>query len=315
MNISAPFLAYLVDFASIRGIAPHTLKQLLTNPEIDCNAEESQVSAEEYLKVLQQLVATQNDDYLGLAYGAYLNLGALGLIYKISLGASSIEQAFKLLEDYLSVNFPLIQIEKYMLSNHIHIELKARVADKVLSRHLLDSTCAIIYRELCMMMNAESVAMTLPYKEVSMYEQRLKAHISQGETYSFTFDVQQVNQEINQKNLQLIEVLLPKYLAMLDTKQEEKLFSGQVKQMILHMCSPGLPDFGQVSAQFAVSNRTFQRKLTKEGQSFRSITNNIKRELASYLREGNQVKTQDIAYILGYSEASAYLHAAKEWFG
>lgn len=83
--------------------------------------------------------------------------------------------------------------------------------------------------------------------------------------------------------------------------------------MILNMCSPELPTLEQVCKQFAMSQRTFQRKLTQEGHSFRTITNDIKKELAAYLREGNKMKTQDIALILGYSESSAYLHAAKNW--
>ncbi len=84
-------------------------------------------------------------------------------------------------------------------------------------------------------------------------------------------------------------------------------------KIIFNICRPESPNLQQVCAQFAMSERTFQRKLTKEGRSFRSITNEIKKELAIYLHEGNKMKTQDIAYILGYSEPSAYLHAYKRW--
>lgn len=55
------------------------------------------------------------------------------------------------------------------------------------------------------------------------------------------------------------------------------------------------------------------RKLSEEDISFRRITDDIKKELSTYLAKGNKMKTQDIAFILGYSEASAYLHAAKKW--
>jgi len=68
-----------------------------------------------------------------------------------------------------------------------------------------------------------------------------------------------------------------------------------------------------VAVHFLLSNRTIQRKLTEEGLSFRKITDDIKSELSSYLTKGNKMKTQDIAFILGYAEPSAYLHAVKKW--
>jgi AraC-like DNA-binding protein len=64
---------------------------------------------------------------------------------------------------------------------------------------------------------------------------------------------------------------------------------------------------------FPLSSRTFQRKLSEESLSFRRITDDIKKELSIYLAKGNKMKTQDTASILGYSEASSYLHAAKKW--
>ena len=90
-------------------------------------------------------------------------------------------------------------------------------------------------------------------------------------------------------------------------------FSRQVRGMILNMCKPELPTFEQVAQQFPISQRSFQRKLRQEGLSFRRIADDIKKELSFYLSEGNQLKTLEIAYLLGYSEASAYLHAVKRW--
>ncbi len=79
------------------------------------------------------------------------------------------------------------------------------------------------------------------------------------------------------------------------------------------MCNPEIPNLNQVQKQFACSERTFQRRLTAEGTSFRKIVNEIKEELSDYLSNERHLKTKDIAYILGYSESSAYLHALKGW--
>ena len=134
-----------------------------------------------------------------------------------------------------------------------------------------------------------------------------------GSTYALSFKKEIVNQSLNKKTLLTIGELLPAFLHLLEKARGAKTFSYQVKNMILSMSNPHLPDFAQVASEFTMSSRSFQRKLTNEGYSFRRISDDIKRDLSKYLKKSKTLKTQDIAYLLGYSEPSAYLHAAKKW--
>ena len=154
----------------------------------------------------------------------------------------------------------------------------------------------------------------VPNSNISEFSNFLNVPVRVGGGYIFTFESTVLTTEINRKKVKEIEMLLPKYLQILDKKESGfKEFSIQVRNVILNMCNPELPTFEQVASQFALSHRTIQRKLTEEGLSFRKITDNIKSELSGYLSKGHKMKTQDIAYLLGYSEASAYLHAAGRW--
>jgi AraC-like DNA-binding protein len=86
-----------------------------------------------------------------------------------------------------------------------------------------------------------------------------------------------------------------------------------VKIAALNMCSPEVPTLEQVRTQFPMSKRSFQRRLAAENCAFRDIANDIKRKLYEYLKMGESYKVQDIAYILGYTDASALLHAKSNW--
>jgi AraC-like DNA-binding protein len=90
-------------------------------------------------------------------------------------------------------------------------------------------------------------------------------------------------------------------------------FSDQVRMMTLSLCSPELPGLDQVVAQFAMSHRTFQRKISSEGTLFRAIVNEIKHQVSFQLERENSFQTQEIAYTLRYSEPSAYLHGLRKW--
>jgi len=109
-------------------------------------------------------------------------------------------------------------------------------------------------------------------------------------------------------------MVLPKFISMLNQSTENSQeFSKKVKLIVLQMCHPEVPIFQQVHKQFACSGRTFQRQLKLEGTTFRNIVNEIKEELSYYLSNEKHLKTKDIAYIFGYPEPSAYLHALKIW--
>ena len=90
-------------------------------------------------------------------------------------------------------------------------------------------------------------------------------------------------------------------------------FSKRVRNEILKAIYLERPCLEALAQQFAMSKRTFQRKLQKEGNSYRKILENLRSALAYELKDGLDYPTKDLAYLLGYSSASAYLHACKNW--
>lgn len=62
-----------------------------------------------------------------------------------------------------------------------------------------------------------------------------------------------------------------------------------------------------------MSTRSLQRKLATEGTTFRQLVTAVRKELAeSYIGEGS-FTLQEISYLLGYSDQSAFSRAFKRW--
>lgn len=273
------------------------------------------VDSKEYLAIFNQIVEATENEYCGLNFGCYLNLSALGLVLEISLNTSSIEQGVFILQNFLDKKFPIVSVKIVEDSQQYILELDSTIEDMNLKRHLLDMVLSIVYRELKLMLPKPFVPIIrLPFTDDKPYFDALKGEIAHHSHYQILLPLEIVNTEINKSRVKEIELLLPKFMAMLNQNGEEgKVFSNQVRNMILNMCSPEIPSFEQIQKQFPYSNRTMQRKLTKEGMSFRAIVNTIKEEISNYLINEKHLKTKDVAFILGYSESSAYLHAVNSW--
>jgi AraC-like DNA-binding protein len=70
-----------------------------------------------------------------------------------------------------------------------------------------------------------------------------------------------------------------------------------------------------VAKKMAMSPRTLQRQLKERGMEFKKLVEDTRRRFAlSYLKNRRNTLTE-IAFLLGYSEASAFTRAFRRWTG
>jgi AraC-like DNA-binding protein len=77
----------------------------------------------------------------------------------------------------------------------------------------------------------------------------------------------------------------------------------------------GLPTLEAAAARLAQSPRTLRRRLQEEGTSFREILEETRRELAKRYLDEERIPFGEVAFLLGFSEASAFHRAFKRWTG
>jgi AraC-like DNA-binding protein len=70
-----------------------------------------------------------------------------------------------------------------------------------------------------------------------------------------------------------------------------------------------------VAKQLGMSVRSLRRHLAQEGTSFGDVLDGLRNRLAVRYLEDKRISVQQIAWLLGYSEAGAFNHAFKRWTG
>jgi AraC-like DNA-binding protein len=90
--------------------------------------------------------------------------------------------------------------------------------------------------------------------------------------------------------------------------------ADQVKRHLLSAPIGSLTATDVASAMF-ITKRTLQRRLERDGTSYRETTEELHSELAGrHLRESDQV-VESIAVLLGYFDTSAFRKAFRRWYG
>ncbi len=84
---------------------------------------------------------------------------------------------------------------------------------------------------------------------------------------------------------------------------------------IARLLRDGQPTLDDVALHVAMSARTLQRRLKAEGTSFSELVDRVRQSLASrYLSEQDR-SVAEVAWLLGYSDASAFVRAFERWTG
>lgn len=70
-----------------------------------------------------------------------------------------------------------------------------------------------------------------------------------------------------------------------------------------------------IAERLRMSERWLQRRLADEGQTFDALLDELRRELASRYLADKKLAIAEVAFLLGYSEPSAFHRAFKRWTG
>jgi AraC-like DNA-binding protein len=91
--------------------------------------------------------------------------------------------------------------------------------------------------------------------------------------------------------------------------------SDRVRGLVASELSTGRPSAAGVARKLHMSRRSLQRQLEADGTTFRALCDGLRRDLAiRYLRE-REIAVAEVAFLLGFSEASAFHRAFKRWLG
>lgn len=114
----------------------------------------------------------------------------------------------------------------------------------------------------------------------------------------------------------------PSLLAILDDHVKESLakipgrtLSHQVRSFLSSRLPGTPPTLDETARDLGLSMRTLQRRLSEESTSHKDLLRAIRHELAMrYLKE-RTVAISEVAFLLGFSEPSAFYRAFRRWTG
>jgi AraC-like DNA-binding protein len=92
-------------------------------------------------------------------------------------------------------------------------------------------------------------------------------------------------------------------------------FETKVENAIAPLLPHGKPEVSEIARRLGMSQRTLARRLASEGLNFTELMEALRAKLARKYLSDPTLPISEIAWLLGYQEASAFTHAFKRWTG
>lgn len=116
-------------------------------------------------------------------------------------------------------------------------------------------------------------------------------------------------------NREMLDLVTPALAAEMRALEAAGSVVEQVRAVLMERLASGPPDLSDVAADLGLSERTLQRRITDEGTSFRELLAGARRSLGQRLLADPSVEIGEVAFLLGYQDASAFYRAFRDWEG
>lgn len=279
----------------------------------------AEVSARQELAIVANLVDAFGEDAgLGLEAGSRYHLTAYGLWGFMLVSSPTPRSAVDVALRYVDLTFAFCHVSSREQHGELELVLDASPVPRALRRFVLEREAAAIRT-----MQAEAfpegvhptrVAFEFPAGHVTAAEIfGTRAEYGAAETV-LAFDSAMLDVPMPQANEHAVAMAVDQCRGLLQRRLARAGLSGQVRDLLVaRLADP--PDSDEVAATLHLSPRTFQRRLARDGTSFRALLDEVREQLAEELLMTGGLPVTEVAHRLGYVETSSFSQAFRRWKG
>ncbi len=161
------------------------------------------------------------------------------------------------------------------------------------------------------------VAMTAPDRPTNWapYQHYFGTDIQQGDSVSISFSAEDAARPFLMANASMWDFFESHLKQRLADLEPSASTAERVRAVLLEALPSGESSIEWVANKLAMSKRTLQRKLSAEAESFQSVLQTVRTELADHYLEKSHMSLGEISFLLGFQESNSFIRAYSTWKG
>ena len=154
-----------------------------------------------------------------------------------------------------------------------------------------------------------------PPTPAEAYTEYFGVQVQQAPEVSLTFSRIDAERPFLTENPQMWSFFEPQLQRRLSQLDADATPSDRVRGVLLELLPTGQCSIEVVAQKLAMSPRSLQRHLSRDGQTFQKILSSTRQDLASHYLKRSSFSGAEISLLLGFEDSSSFFRAFKSWTG
>ena len=318
--ISGEYLPLLINVLERRGISEKALAEAVGSPLEPWKQPGARIPMEWFDKVVRRAVELTGEPRLGWEFGASMTLSTHGFLGYAAMSSETLQDAIELAVKFYRTRMTLIDLQFFIDGDMAVLQFEELVSLNDVAPFAVESLISSFHFMGMKLLPIDQLdgELRFAYPEPEGFD-RVRKLIPVPCLFDCAYNQMRFPAWRLEQRLRFAD---PRLARMAAAQCEQEMSSikappallGKVRRIILAHSGrfPGVED---VAGELHMSSRTIKRKLHQLGTSYQQILDDLRKGLAVEYLSQSERTVDDIALLLGYSDASNFARAFRRWTG
>lgn len=303
---------------------PLPIDEILVSAKIDTDVLkdiDGRITHDQACRLWQELIYRSSNPCIGLALIEFAKPATYDVLGYIAFNSPNVGEALVRLTRYIQI---------FHLGSALTLEVKGQVAHvtHTITKTLMPIPAAYDQWVIATIVQGIRVSTGMDWipqqvgfehrqpENISLYRKFFRAPVMFEQPINeLIFDADQLKLPIQDSDNRLGEMLEYYAKEKLSKLPHHDNFLDNVQKFIIQQLSSDNLSLEYIAESFGYTPRTLQRKFKEANTSYQRLLDNIRQDLAMHYLAERQIAVSEIAFLLGFSETSAFHRAFRRWTG
>lgn len=308
----------LLEGAKRSGVKIEDLLAECDIPLSHLNQPNARVDKKTCINLMLAVIRRTEDEFMGFGEGRRSKPGTFSMMAHAVINCPTLEKAMaRSAQFYGLFDYPIrSSLEKQDDEARITYETQR---DSEFRSVILEALVFVLLRFMSWLIGQQIVPKYISFdfeasSDDKEYSEIFPCAVLFGQPHTqVVLDRRYVEQPLVQNALSLSKFLKSSLEELIDGNIQNASLNAQIRSIISKEYGNNFPDFSVVCEKLNMTPQTLRRRLKEENTSYQEIKDSIRKDASVYYLSKPELSIDEIALLMGFSEASSFHRAFKKW--
>ena len=319
-TIQANALQRVIEGITAAGVDPEELLSALDIDDKQIADPDARIPLRTYVNFFEEAAERIGDDCFGLRLGGNSDPTMFDVLGYAIMSSSTLEEALCTVCRYIRVRNDGASARLTVVGDNVRLSFQLTDTKVSPSRQLMEDIGALLFQMIRTITGTPWHPREVRFKhpapaDTREHEALFGCPVSFGtETNELVFDSETLERKLVTADKSLKKIMVRVIEKALSESAPDS-FLETVERLVIDRLPHGNVSVTDVAKKLGMSGRTLQRRLAQRSMSYHQLIDRIRRRIALGHLNQHRLPLSEIAFLLGYTESSAFSRAFTHWTG